>query len=118
MNIILTTRRKGVKGEIMTTKEGLRFKRNTGLDRYTKEWKSINLFLDRLKKTDYLTIIGSEEAINLILIANQIEHMYSWKILPYDTKRKHLKEAVGSINLTLKRILWSILLYDEEYMMT
>jgi hypothetical protein len=90
----------------MTTKNGLHFKRNAGIETYTKDWGVINHIKDLLEKPAGLI---SEEGINIVVTAIKITRMKSWRCLPYKDKENFIDEMKYE-NPLLKKVVRDILL--------
>jgi hypothetical protein len=94
------------KENYMTTKGGHCFRRNTGTDRYAKDWAIINRFKDEAARP---AASKSKECRSLFKTAEQISKMSSWRSL----SAKDREEFTGEIqygNPGLKKNINAILL--------
>jgi hypothetical protein len=100
----------------MTTKNGCRFKRNKGSERYTKDWFVINLFIDRTRTYNkfVITTNNDDDAIT-IKMATQVISTYTWHHLHESRKIEIAKEVRNNVKyITLSKILVAILLEGDS----
>jgi hypothetical protein len=122
----------------MTTKNGCRFKRNKGSERYTKDWFVINQFIDRIRHSDSEsphdclpvknlmgTICGkfmtnNLNAVNkdtdiLVKMATDVVNTYTWHHLHKSQKKEIIQEVRHNIHyITTLKILIIILEGDND----